>query len=75
MTPSRGRDEHLAWAKQRALNLLDAGDMEQAFTSMASDLDKHPDLVKIGDKMFPLGMRYVMNRDVPRLRRWIEGFR
>jgi hypothetical protein len=37
------RDEHLAWAKKRALEYLDAGDPSQAFTSMLSDLGKHPD--------------------------------
>jgi hypothetical protein len=37
------RSEHLAWCKQRALALVDAGDLKQALTSMYSDLDKHPE--------------------------------
>jgi hypothetical protein len=37
------RAEHLAWAKERALEYVDAGDINQAFTSLASDLSKHPD--------------------------------
>ena len=34
------RDEHLAWAKRRALEYLAAGELMEAFTSMASDLNK-----------------------------------
>jgi hypothetical protein len=68
------RDEHLAWAKRRALLYLDRGDLKEAFTSMGSDLSKHPELAKIGEMMFPVGMLYVMNRDARQLRSWIEGF-
>jgi hypothetical protein len=35
------REQHLKWCKQRALEYIDAGDIEQAFASMASDLSKH----------------------------------
>lgn len=35
------RDEHLQWAKSRALDYLDAGDINGALTSMFSDLNKH----------------------------------
>jgi len=38
------RNEHLAWAKERALVYADAGDVENAFASLASDLRKHPEL-------------------------------
>jgi len=68
------RDEHLAWSKQRALEYLDAGDLREAFTSMGSDLSKHPELRDIGFKMFPLGMLYVTQHNARELRRWIEGF-
>ena len=34
------RAEHLAWCKKRALEYVDAGDLLQAYTSMASDLGK-----------------------------------
>ena len=68
------RDEHLAWAKKRALLYLDRGDLKEAFTSMGSDLSKHPAFQKIGEVMFPLDMLHVMNHDARELRRWIEGF-
>ena len=69
------RDEHLAWAKTRALEYLDAGDLTNAFASMGSDLSKHVELRRIGSIMFPLGMLYVQEHDVRQLRAWIEGFR
>jgi SOS response regulatory protein OraA/RecX len=68
------REEHLAWAKRRALQYLDARDLAEAFTSMASDLSKHPELQKIEKMMSPLGLLYVMNGDARQLRAWIEGF-
>lgn len=37
------RQEHLQWAKARALEYVEAGDMNNAFASMASDMNKHPD--------------------------------
>jgi hypothetical protein len=48
------REEHLAWAKARAADYLQAGEVEQAFTSLVSDLRKHSgtrDLVmEVGEK-------------------------
>lgn len=73
-TPPRDREEHLAWAKQRALRYLDAGDRPNAFASMVSDLAKHPALgtpAILGQ----VGLRYVINDDERSLRGWIEGFR
>lgn len=37
------RAEHLKWCKTRALAYVDAGQVQDAFASMASDLQKHPD--------------------------------
>lgn len=68
------RDEHLAWAKQRALEYLDAGELTNAFASMGSDLSKHPELAEIGRVMCQVGVIYVLNRNARELRHWIEGF-
>lgn len=35
------RSEHIEWAKTRALEYVDTGDTQQAFSSLASDLRKH----------------------------------
>lgn len=71
------RDEHLEWAKKRALEYLDAGDLNNAYTSMMSDLHKHPDLEKhVGIEIgvgFLFCNGWIQNRE--EVRRWIVGFR
>lgn len=69
------RQEHLAWCKQRALEYCDAGDPQQAFTSMASDLSKHPETEHHSGCQ--LGMMMLVNGllDTPdRMRKFINGF-
>lgn len=70
------RDEHLAWSKKRALEYLDRGEVSEGFTSMLSDLRKHPELenhkgAEIG-VMFMLLPGWIDNP--VEVRRWIEGF-
>lgn len=38
------REEHLQWAKDRALEYVEAGELQNAIASMISDLQKHPEL-------------------------------
>ena len=77
MAEAMTRDEHLEWAKARALEYLDAGDYSNAFTSMLSDLRKHPELenhagIEIG-VMMAVGLQgWIQNTQ--ELRRWITGF-
>ena len=68
------RDEHLAWCKERALEYWRKGDLENAVTSMGSDLDKHPE-TKCHPSLLFLGALYAMNNNVDDIKRWIEGFR
>jgi hypothetical protein len=68
------RDEHLAWAKQRALEYVDAGELENAVASMGSDLNKHPEL-GLNEFLMLLAMRHVLDHDAAAVRRWVEGFR
>jgi hypothetical protein len=35
------REEHLQWAKDRAIEYADAGDTHNAFASFMSDMQKH----------------------------------
>lgn len=37
------RQEHLAWAKKRALEYVDRGELQLALDSLISDLGKHPE--------------------------------
>jgi hypothetical protein len=71
------RDEHIAGCKKRALEYLDAGDLSQAFTSMLSDVRKHPECenhpglwIGTGFMMLP---GWIQNPT--EIRRWIVGFR
>jgi hypothetical protein len=67
------RDEHLEWAKQRALEYLPDNPLE-AMTSMGSDLNKHPELREhAGLRIMP--MFYGAHYDPEAVRRWIVGFR
>jgi hypothetical protein len=70
------RDEHLAWCKKRALEYVDRGEIREGFTSMLSDLRKHPELEnhkggEIGVMFMTLPGWIDNSREV---RRWIEGF-
>lgn len=69
------RSEHLQWAKERALELLDAGRPTQAFNSMLSDLRKHSALQD--HPGLELGMDEMIGghlNSMAAMRRWIEGF-
>lgn len=67
------RAEHLEWAKQRAREYLDEGDVAQAYTSFVSDTNKHPEL-QYDTFLLGMGMRYVTANDLHGTRRFIEGF-
>ena len=67
------RQEHLAWAKARALEYVQHGDLDQAITSMASDLTKHAELG--GEPLAWLVLAIRMDRKTPEsVTRWIKGF-
>lgn len=67
------RAEHLAWCKQRALEYLDAGDVQNAVASMMSDMRKHSE-TSYPDVLDMLAIRHVIDGDAAAVRRWIEGF-
>lgn len=69
------RTEHIEWCKKRALQYVDAGDLEQGYASMISDLTKHPETEKHPAAM--LGVILLMNGqlDTPqKMRDFINGF-
>lgn len=69
------RAEHLAWCKKRALEYCDAGDVNQAFASMASDLSKHPETEKHSGSELGAMMLFGGHLNTPeQMRRFIEGF-
>ena len=69
------REDHLGWCKRRALDYVENGDFIQAFSSMVSDLSKHPETENhVG---IELGMMLLMTSnldDKEKMRHFIEGF-
>lgn len=73
------RDEHLQWAKDRALAYVRLDDCDQALASFVSDLRKHPETVGVLDHTELLGLFSLVLGDelLSRpglLRMWIEEF-
>lgn len=69
------RSEHMAWCKQRALEILDDGDISGAYQSMVSDLNKHP--ATLGHIGINLGMMMQLGgmlRTTEQMRDFIIGF-
>ena len=69
------RAEHLKWCKKRALEYVAIGDIQEAVTSMMSDLRKHPETENHAG--IELGMLMLMTgqlRSPEDARKFIEGF-
>lgn len=68
------RAEHLDWCKMRALQYVDEGDLNQAFTSLVSDLNKHSETA--GHAAGELGMMMLLAgqlQSAADMRNFIEG--
>jgi hypothetical protein len=75
MDERMSRAEHLAWAKARALEYIDAGNIAHALSSMASDIGKHPETER--HPGIQLGLELLISgglRSQQDARRFIEGF-
>jgi hypothetical protein len=69
------RAEHLQWCKDRALEYVNAGNLDEAFASMASDLRKHDELANHSGVQ--LGMMLLMGghlKTEAKMREFIVGF-
>jgi hypothetical protein len=65
----------LKWCKERARAYLDTGgDLLDAVTSMASDLDQHPEL-GCNTYVGLAGALRARNGDREGVRQWVEAFR
>jgi len=67
--------EHLEWMKKRDLDLLDQGDLRQAFMSVISDLGKHDGtrdhpMIRLGTQMLEAGY---LDTSIS-MRKFVEGF-
>lgn len=69
------RAEQIAWAKKRALDLLNAGDLTGAYVSFVGDTQSLiPQHSAIPAALLDAGMDAMSRGDAEALRRWIEGF-
>jgi hypothetical protein len=69
------REEHLAWAKERALEYVVQGDTTMAIASMTSDLLKHDELRRELDPLdLAAGAEAALSDDPELVRRWIAAF-
>lgn len=69
------RAEHLQWCKDRALQYVEAGQLQQAMASLLSDLRKHPDTTDHIGMELGLSMMAMGQLDRPgEMRQFIEGF-
>lgn len=71
------RAEHLKWAKGRALEYADQGDVGNAITSLMQDLAAHPETKSSCDVVLNLMTPLALMGDFKRpgeLRKFIEGF-
>lgn len=69
------REEHMQWCKKRALEYVDAGDLTNAYGSMASDMGKHEETKNHVEIM--LGMQLMVTGNLNtsnKMREFIEGF-
>jgi len=73
--PMQPRAQHLEWCKKRALAYADKGYLQQALTSMLSDLAKHPKTADHPGIALALGrMAFGDLTTKDQVREFIEGF-
>jgi len=65
--------EHLAWAKQRALECLEHSQISLAWTLFQSDLGQHPDW-KMSRQQSNLGAEIAMQQSNSAMRHFINSF-
>jgi hypothetical protein len=67
------RADHVRWCKQRALAILDSGDVREALTSMLSDLGKHDETRGLAATIGLLYLQAFMQNSASAARTFIEG--
>jgi hypothetical protein len=73
--PMQSRAQHLEWCKKRALAYVDQGYMQQALSSMISDLRKHPKTADhSGIQLATYGMAFGDLTTKDQVREFIQGF-
>lgn len=69
------RSEHIEWCKKRALEYVDKGDIVNAYASMGSDMEKHPETANHPAINIGVQLMFIGRLSTPEeMRRFIEGF-
>jgi hypothetical protein len=75
------REEYLAWAKRRAIEYLEIGELPNAVASMVSDLQQAPKELDFGSNntiatLGAVGVAILLQSGnaSAEIRRWVEGF-
>lgn len=71
------REEHLKWCKDRAMEYVNAGDLQQAFTSMCSDLEQHEENAKLHKQTNMIGFQLLLMGQLEskaQMTKWIQGY-
>lgn len=69
------REEHLAWCKQRALEYIDRGQINEGLTSMMSDMSKHPETISPALDQLTVGLMMIGQLRTPEeARKHINGY-
>jgi hypothetical protein len=71
----KSREEHLAWAKQRALICVDKGRFSDAVAGLRADLGKGAMSSDQALRGYKAAMDAALGRGSQALTEWIEGFR
>lgn len=72
---SKTRQEHVEWCKQRANQYIDAGDITNAYSSIASDLQGHPETANhVGIQLGMMEMMAGRLGTLDEMRKFIDGF-
>lgn len=72
------RAEHMALCKRRALEYVDAGQLDNALASMLSDLSKHRETADLANRSvlaWKAGLLACVMKDAAGVRAFIEEFR
>jgi hypothetical protein len=71
----RNYQEQLEFAKQRAMQYIELGDVQNAYTSFASDMESHPETR--GHSALDLGLVLMITGNLltpEQMKKFIEGF-
>lgn len=74
-TKETSREEHLQWCKKRALEYVETGDLQQAYASMCSDLNKHEGTADHSAMALGMGLMVSGSLDTQEtMRKFIQDF-